>query len=93
MGATTSERPTMEITFLGSTSTTGNCPNLYETDRGTYLVQGSIVTDEQALAVLRERGLPDHETVVEIPKALLGFAPILVADQDIATGASTTQVS
>ncbi|MCS7477502.1 hypothetical protein ACFFQW_35970 [Umezawaea endophytica] len=65
----------MKITFLGSTSTTGSCPNLYETDRGTYLVQGSIVTDEEALTVMRERGLPDHETVVEIPKALLGFAP------------------
>ncbi|MEO6088411.1 MAG: hypothetical protein ABIQ18_35390 [Umezawaea sp.] len=65
----------MKITFLGSTSTTGNCPNLYETDRGTYLVQGTCVTDEEALAVMRERGLPEHETVVEIPKALLDFAP------------------
>ncbi|MFI9817560.1 hypothetical protein [Saccharothrix variisporea] len=65
----------MKVTFLGTTSTTGNCPNLYETDRGTYLVQGSRVTDEEALAVLKERGLPDYETVVEVPKELLRFAP------------------
>lgn len=64
----------MKIKFLGSTSTTGQCPDLYETDQGTYLVQGARVTDPEVLAVLRERGLPDHETVVEIPKALIGFA-------------------
>ncbi|MEO6081660.1 MAG: hypothetical protein ABIQ18_00945 [Umezawaea sp.] len=50
------------------------CPNLYETDRGTYLVQGYVVTDSEALATVRERGLPDCEAVVEIPKALLAFA-------------------
>ena len=50
------------------------------------------MTDTEALAVLRERGLPNHETVVEIPKALLGFAPgrgaetaIPFASQAIAT--------
>lgn len=64
----------MKITFLGTTSTTGQCPNLYETDRGTYLVQGTRVTDPEALATLHARGLPEHETVVEIPKALLSFA-------------------
>lgn len=65
----------MALRFLGSTSQGGGCPNLYETDRGTYVVQGSIVTDPGELATLRERGLPEHETVVEIPKALLNFAP------------------
>lgn len=65
----------MKLTFLGTTSNSGSCPNLYETDRGTYVVQGSKVTDREALAMLRERGLPDHETAVEIPRALLAFAP------------------
>ena len=65
----------MQLTFLGTTSNSGSCPNLYATDRGTYVVQGSRVTDPEALAALRERGLPDHETAVEIPAALLKFAP------------------
>jgi hypothetical protein len=62
------------LTFLGTTSNSGSCPNLYATDRGTYVVQGSKVTDPQALAALHERGLPEHETAVEIPAALLNFA-------------------
>jgi hypothetical protein len=65
----------MQLTFLGTTSNSGSCPNLYATDRGTYVVQGSRVTDPEALATLRERGLPDHETAVEIPAELLNFAP------------------
>lgn len=65
----------MELTFLGTTSGGGNCPNLYKTDRGTYIVQGDRITDPAALATLRDRGLPDHETAVEIPTALLSFAP------------------
>ena len=65
----------MELTFLGTTSNSGSCPNLYETDRGTYVVQGSKVTDPEALAALHARGLPEHETAVEIPRALLSFAP------------------
>lgn len=64
----------MRLEFLGTTSGGGNCPNLYRTDHGTYVVQGEKVTDPEALATLRERGLPDHETVVEIPAALLRFA-------------------
>lgn len=65
----------MKLTFLGTTSKNGGCPTLYATDRGTYVVQGVKVLDEQALADLRAQGLPDHETAVEIPKALLDFAP------------------
>jgi hypothetical protein len=70
----------MELRFLGSTSDGGSCPNLYETDRGTLVVQGEKVTDPDALAALRARGLPDHETVVEIPRELLTFAPRLHGD-------------
>lgn len=64
----------MKLTHLGTTSGTTTCPNLYETDRGTYVVQGYVVTDPEALATARERGLPDTETLVEIPKELLAFA-------------------
>lgn len=67
----------MKVTFLGTTSSDGDCPTVYETDRGTYLVQGDIVTDPKALAALRQHnnGIPEHETVVEIPKALVRFFP------------------
>lgn len=64
----------LELTFLGSTSDKVSCPNIYRTNRGTYVVQGDRITDPATLATLRERGLPDHETAVEIPAALLQFA-------------------
>ncbi|GAA1030821.1 MULTISPECIES: hypothetical protein [Amycolatopsis] len=63
----------MKLTHLHTTSKNGGCPELYETDRGTYVVQGAKVTDPEVLAQLRERGLPDHETAVEVPKALLDY--------------------
>ena len=65
----------MKLTFLGTTSKNGGCPTLYATDRGTVVVQGVKITDDEALAALRAQGLPDHETAVEIPAALLDFAP------------------
>ncbi|WP_263247231.1 hypothetical protein [Saccharopolyspora rosea] len=65
----------MKLTFEGTTSHSGTCPTLYSTDRGTFVVQGYKVTDPEALAALRERGLPEHETAVEIPAALLDYAP------------------
>lgn len=64
----------MKLTHLGTTSGGGGCPELYATDRGTYVVQGAKIIDPEALAQLTERGLPDHETAVEIPAALLRFA-------------------
>jgi hypothetical protein len=65
----------MKLTFLGTTSINGACPNLYATDRGTYVVQGYKITDAAALATLHERGMPDYETAVEVPAALLRFVP------------------
>ncbi len=62
----------MRLRFLGTTSDDGQCPTLYATDRGTYVVQGDIVADPEALADLRHV-LPE-ETFVEIPKELLRFA-------------------
>ncbi|MEU5851998.1 MULTISPECIES: hypothetical protein [Saccharopolyspora] len=69
------EEEHVKLTFQGTTSHAGTCPTLYSTDQGTYVVQGYKVTDPEALAALRERGLPDHETAVEVPAALLDFVP------------------
>ena len=38
----------------------------------TYLVQGYLVTDPEALAQMR---IPDGETVVEVPKRLMKYLP------------------
>ncbi|MDH2424074.1 hypothetical protein [Sphaerisporangium sp. TRM90804] len=59
----------MRLRFLGSTSEAGACPSLYETDRGTIVVQGLALTDPDALAGLRH--LLDGESAVEVPRELL----------------------
>lgn len=62
----------MRITLLGTTTRDGGSPTLYATDRDTYLVQGWRVSDAEAPAGMN---VPAHEAVVEIPRALLRFAP------------------
>ena len=62
----------MKLTFLGKDSTPNDSPTLYATDRDTYLVQGYLVTDPEALAQMR---VPDGETVVEVPKRLMKYLP------------------
>jgi hypothetical protein len=47
-----------------------NSPTLYKTDRGSWVVQGWVVTDPDALASLT---LPEGETVVEIPDRMIQF--------------------
>ncbi len=42
------------------------------TDRDTYLVQGYVVTDPEALSQMR---VPDGETVVEVPRRLMKYLP------------------
>lgn len=66
----------MKVMHLGTVDSgkTGS-PTAFATDRGTFLVQGWKVTDEEALAEARRRGLPDHEDIVEIPADLLKFFP------------------
>jgi hypothetical protein len=59
----------MRLQFLGSDSAEGECPTLYATDRGTYVVQGWTVTDPEALGDLRN--VLEGESFVEIPKELL----------------------
>jgi hypothetical protein len=45
-------------------------PTLYRTDRGSWVVQGWIVTDPEALAALE---IPEGETCVEIPDRMIPF--------------------
>ncbi len=61
----------MKLEFMHKTrlSNSGDCPALYRTDRGTYVVQGWRVTDPQALSMVRD--LAEGETVVEIPADVL----------------------
>lgn len=62
----------MRVKFLGSDSYNGQSPTLYETDRGTIVVRGYAITDQQALADLGE--VPAGEVDIEIPRRLLRFA-------------------
>jgi hypothetical protein len=57
----------MRLTQVGGCDD-GTCPTVYATDHGTLVVQGSIVTDAEALASV---SLPAHETLVEVPAELL----------------------
>lgn len=59
----------MKLRFIVSTSEDGQCPSIYETDRGTILVQGMAVTDPETLA--QARNLLDGEQFVEVPKELV----------------------
>lgn len=61
--------PLGELTFLGKDrdSAGGNCPSVFKTSRGSYVVQGWRIRDEAALAELRAAGMPDWEDAVEIP--------------------------
>jgi hypothetical protein len=62
----------MRLRLLGTDTGHTGCPALYATDRGTYVVQGKLVTDQAAIADLVD--VRDDEFYVEIPKALLRFA-------------------
>ncbi len=57
----------MKLRYLGKTagSIEGKCEALYATDRGTFVVQGKIVTDAEAIADLRDVGA--DESFVEVP--------------------------
>lgn len=59
----------MEIKHLGGPQTPSNdCPAVYESDRGTYLVQGYRIPSEY---LARVQNLSENETVVEIPASLV----------------------
>jgi hypothetical protein len=61
-----------ETNLPGQGQHADDSPTLYASDRDTYLVQGYMVTDPEALAQMR---IPDGETVVEVPKRLMKYLP------------------
>ncbi|MGW1029239.1 hypothetical protein ACWD4J_37105 [Streptomyces sp. NPDC002577] len=54
----------MRVTKLVGTCDRSDCPTLYSTDRGTFLVQGAVTADHGLT-------IPEGESVVEIPAELL----------------------
>lgn len=67
----------MHVRLLGTDpdSQEGQSPTLFatdRTDRKTYIAQGWIVTDPEALAELGD--IPPGEAVIEIPADVLRFA-------------------
>lgn len=66
----------MRAQFLGKDpeSQVGNSPTLFATDRSdrtTYIAQGWVVTDPQALADIGP--IPEGEAIIEIPEDVLRF--------------------
>ncbi|MGH3941910.1 MAG: hypothetical protein ACRDTG_25465 [Pseudonocardiaceae bacterium] len=64
----------MRLRYLGKTASSDvdQCDALYVTDRGTFGVQGKIVTDPEALADVRN--LADGEGIVEVQPDVLQLA-------------------
>lgn len=58
----------MKLTKISDGCENRNCPAVYETDRGTLVIQGYVISDSQALTQL---GLPEGESAVEVPVDLL----------------------
>ncbi|MEU9098293.1 hypothetical protein [Streptomyces sp. NPDC048361] len=57
----------MKLRFLGKNSKVGDCPTLYATDRGTYLVQGwKVIPGDPRLRL----DIPEGKTAVEVPAEL-----------------------
>jgi hypothetical protein len=61
-------RAAMHLTFLGKESRPNESPTLFATDRGSYVVQGWVVTDSEILALIE---MSDDETIVEVPATLM----------------------
>jgi hypothetical protein len=62
----------MRLTFVGKdpdSNPTGS-PTVYRTDRGSWVVQGWVVTDGDTLS---QMNIPDGETCVEIPDRMIAF--------------------
>jgi hypothetical protein len=62
----------MQLRFLGKETEGGNSPTLFDTDEDMYVIQGWTIDDPDTLAQLR---LPEGETAVIIPKALMRHLP------------------
>ncbi|MEO3862580.1 hypothetical protein [Acrocarpospora sp. B8E8] len=67
----------MRVRFLGKETQGGGSPTLYDTDetmyeKDIYIIQGWRITDPETLAQL---DIPDHETVIAVPKRLMIHLP------------------
>ena len=62
----------MELTLVAKDpeSEPSGSPTLYRTDHGSWVVQGWVVTDPDALAAMN---IPEGETCVEIPDRMIPF--------------------
>lgn len=63
------EHPNIRLRMLTSSCDSSSCPTIYESDRGTLVVQGYAVSAGDAGVAL-----PDGELLVEIPVDLLRAA-------------------
>ena len=75
----------MRARFLGKDpeSNVGDSPTLFatdRTDRKTYIAQGWVVTDPQALADVGP--IPDGEAIIEIPEDVLEFYARRYAEEE-----------
>jgi hypothetical protein len=66
------KEPAVQLRFLGKETEGGNSPTLFDTDEDMYVIQGWTVDDPDTLAQLR---LPEGETAVIVPKALMRHLP------------------
>ena len=62
----------MRLTFIAKDpgSEPSGSPTLYRTDRASWVVQGWVVSDSDALATM---DIPEGETCVEIPDRLVPY--------------------
>jgi hypothetical protein len=64
--------PTVRLAFIGKdpdSNPTGS-PTVYRTDRDSWVVQGWVVTDPEALA---QMDIPDGRGCVEVPNRMVQF--------------------
>jgi hypothetical protein len=61
---------TMGRTHQRAESNPTGSPTVYRTDRGSWVVQGWMVTDREAL---KQMAIPEGETCVEIPDRIIAF--------------------
>ena len=67
----------MDLRFLGKDTQGGGSPTLFDTAETMYgkevhVIQGWKITDPGTLAQLE---IPDHETVIAVPKKLMQYLP------------------
>ena len=64
-------RRILKLRFLNSSSNSGSCPSLYETENGDIVVQGYQLTELSPEALLQLRDVLPGEGFVVVPRSLL----------------------